>query len=55
MKYQHKETLVRATRVDGPTTVRVNGGKVQLNAGDWNVVGVDGEKYPMTDDAFRKA
>ena len=54
-RYRHKETFVRATRVDKPTTVRVNGGKVQLNAGDWIVIGVDGEKYPMTDDAFRNA
>lgn len=52
--YKSKPVTITARRMFEPFKVKTLEGEMQGNAGDWLIIGTEGEKYPCKDSVFKK-
>ncbi|MBA7593878.1 hypothetical protein ES703_00812 [subsurface metagenome] len=53
-RYRKKPVIIRAMRMEKRFTVRTKEGKIYGKAGDYLVIGVKGEKYPVDKEIFEE-
>jgi hypothetical protein len=53
-KFRKKPVVISAKLMGVPFDVETLEGEMHGNAGDWLIVGVAGEKYPVKNEIFRK-
>lgn len=53
-QYRKKPVVIRARRNNGrPYEIKTLEGTMICGTGDWEIVGVQGERYPCKDDIFK--
>lgn len=53
-KAKKKPIIIQCVQIDEPFEVKTMEGKLKGKAGDWLMVGIDGEIYPCDDAIFKK-
>jgi len=54
VKCRKKPIVVKAVQINEPFRVTTHEGELRGKAGDWLMMGVRGEKYPISDAIFRE-
>ena len=54
MKYRKKPVLVETYQTKDPIDIETLEGTMHASPGDYNITGVNGEKYPCKPDIFKK-